>query len=57
MNMIKKRNRFTDIENKLVVTSGEREEQDRGGGLSTNYYKHTTYKDILYSTEYIANFS
>ena len=39
---ITKRNRLTDIENKLVVTSWEREggkEQYRGMGLrGTNYY-------------------
>ena len=38
---IKKRNRLTDIGNKLVVTSGKREEegQDRGMELrSTSYY-------------------
>jgi len=31
--------RFTDIEDKLVVTSGEKEEQDRSKGLrDKNYY-------------------
>ena len=37
MNIKQNRNRLTDIENKLVVNSGEG--QDRGRGLrGTNYY-------------------
>ena len=36
---IKKRNRLTDLENKVVITSGEREGGRQGRGLrGTNYY-------------------
>ena len=48
------RNRFIDIENKLVFTSGEEQYRDRGlRGIS--YYVQIRFKDILYSTGNIAN--
>ena len=56
---ITKRNRLTDTENKLVVTSGEREggRGNRGGReekVQTIRYK-ISYKDILYNTGNVAN--
>ena len=53
---IKKGNRFTDIENKIVVISGEREERGRQGKRE-RIKKHKlcvkliSYKDILLEKE------
>ena len=56
---ITKRNRFIDIENKSVVTSGERE-RGRGKTGVGDYMIQTimyemSYTDILYNTGNIAN--
>ena len=57
MNLFTKQNRFTDIENKLMVTKGEsmvrRGEINQEFGISTYillYIKWITNKDLLYST-------
>ena len=56
---ITKKKRLTDIENKLVVTSEEREVGR--GNLGVGEWEVQTlgckigYKDVLYSTENIAN--
>ena len=57
MNLFTKQNRFTDIENKLMVTKGEsmvrRGAINQEFGISTYillYIKHVNNKDLLYST-------
>ena len=52
-----KKNRFTDTENKLVVTSREREEGrgNMGKGLEVQTIMcKISYKDVMYSTRNIA---
>ena len=53
------RNRLTDIENKLVVTKGEREGRRDKLGVWDKHIHTTTYKinnkDLLYSTGTIFN--
>ena len=62
MNLLQTRNRFTNLENKLMVTKGERS----GGGINWEfgidiytllYLKWITNKDLLYSTRCYAQYS
>ena len=50
----KNKNRLTDTENKLVVTSG-RVGQLGGGRRDTNYWVWDRLKDVLYNMGNIAN--
>ena len=55
---ITKRNRLTDIENQLMVTSVKRERRREtiGVGIETQTIIYNrSYKDILYNTGNIAN--